>query len=232
MALADPLMTNSFYGYSYSGHGTTYYEADIAYRIASPRPVWPQETTYEGEDNTGGLPSDHIWTTRRTRWWAALAGATAGDGFGSIEVWKWNYSTATSWLGTPGALAGQYAFSLLSTLPWWDLQPSGTGTGFAGRTLVTAGAGTWGNEDVVTSALTSDHAVLVAYLPGTNRGTAALSITVDLSALRAPARARWWNPTTGTATLIGTYGNTGTATFTTPGSNGAGNDWILVLDLG
>ena len=42
-------------------------------------------------------------------------------------------------------------------------------------------------------------------------------------------KAQSFNPRTGTTTVIGNYSNTGTRSFTAPGS-GRGNDWILILD--
>jgi hypothetical protein len=51
------------------------------------------------------------------------------------------------------------------------------------------------------------------------------------SKLRGTAAARWLNPTTGSSTRIGTFGNTGTQTFSPPGNNGTGySDWVLVLE--
>jgi hypothetical protein len=51
--------------------------------------------------------------------------------------------------------------------------------------------------------------------------------------MSASSRARWWNPTNGAFTTIGTYANTGTHAFTPPGDNGTGfDDWVLVLDTG
>jgi hypothetical protein len=54
---------------------------------------------------------------------------------------------------------------------------------------------------------------------------------VDMTAMAGTTTARWWNPVLGAYTAIGTgYANSGTHIFTTPGSNGDGNDWLLVLD--
>ena len=54
-----------------------------------------------------------------------------------------------------------------------------------------------------------------------------------MSAMSSPARARWYNPTSGVYSLIGTnFANSGTRQFTTPGDNGTGtNDWVLQFDL-
>jgi hypothetical protein len=58
------------------------------------------------------------------------------------------------------------------------------------------------------------------------------SVTVDMTAMKAPARARWFNPASGAFVAIGTVPNTGPATFTTQGDNGSTfDDWALVLDV-
>ena len=50
--------------------------------------------------------------------------------------------------------------------------------------------------------------------------------------LAGPVRGRWYDPTNGTYHTIGDSPSaaSGTATFTTPGSNSSGDDdWVLVL---
>jgi hypothetical protein len=231
IAAADALMMNSYYGYSVSGNYTVYYEADIAYQIVPLRPVWPQETGYEFENNTGQFPSNTSYGTRRTRLWALTSGALAGDGFGSHDVWAWNNFPGC--LTSAGQTYSQLAFSFIATLQWWDLLPSGTGTGYANKTLIASGQGTWGDVDYITSAVVSNGSLLLAFIPGTNNGTAARTFSVDMTAMNGLTRSRWWNPVTGSFVAdSGGYNisNTGTHSFTTPGSNGDGNDWLLVLD--
>jgi hypothetical protein len=160
-----------------------------------------------------------------------LGGGTAGDGFGSDDAWQWQNFPAG--LSTPGATYSTYAFQLFASLPWWSLRPSGTAAGYAGKKLITAGGGTKGQTDYVTSALTQDGAYLLAYIPTPAAGdTSARTITVDMTAMQGPTRARWFNPATGLFTDIGSgLANSGTQSFTSPGDNGTGtNDWLLVLD--
>jgi hypothetical protein len=226
-AIGAYLDMNSYYGYG-TGSGNLYVEADRAYSVVPPKPAWVQESGYEYENNTGGFPPDTSYATRRTRFWNTLAGGTAGDGFGSRDAYAFQGFPAS--LSTPGATYAQHAFELFATTSWWDFLPSGTGAGFAGKTLVTAGAGTWGDTDFVTSAVTSDGKLLFAYAPGQSGGTSPSTFTVDMTAMAGSARARWWNPTTGASTAIADFPNTGTQSFTTPGTNGSGNDWLLILD--
>lgn len=59
------------------------------------------------------------------------------------------------------------------------------------------------------------------------------TITVDMAKLDGAARARWYNPTDGTSTMIdgSPLANKGSRDFATPGDNGTGtNDWVLVLE--
>jgi hypothetical protein len=222
---------NSFYGYGPDGKGTVYETADRAWALLPTRPAWMQEGTYEYENNMGHF-SGQPWDTRRGRYWSVLAGGTAGDGFGSTQAWQWENIPAS--LTTPGATYSSLAFELFSSLPWWDLRPSGTNRGFAGADLVTAGGGAWGDLDYITSALTADARWLLAYAPVTEQGPRAFE--VDLGVMNGPVRARWFDPATGNYLAISDgyeLDNTGTLSVSTPGSREDGtDDWLLVLDAG
>jgi hypothetical protein len=226
---AEVVDQNSFYGYGPGGQGAVYQTADRAWRLAPARPAWMQEGTYEYEDNTGAF-TRQPWETRRGRFWSVLAGGTAGDGFGSRDVWQWQRLPES--LNTPGAADAGHAFDLFASLPWWQLLPSGTDPGFAGTELVGSGGGTWGEQDYITSALAADHRWLLAYVPVTPVGARAFDI--DMSALAGSARARWFDPATGNYVAISDgydYDNTGHRTFMTPDRRRDGtNDWVLVLD--
>lgn len=228
-AFASILDMNSFYGYGPGGNTCVYQTADRAYRVSPARPAWMQEGTYEYENNTGQF-SGQPWDTRRGRLWSVLAGGTAGDGFGSRDVYQlYNFPSC---LSSPGASYSTYAFQLFASLPWWNLRPSGTALGFAGRNLIVSGGGTWGQQDYVTSAATSDGSFLLAYIPTTG-ATGARTVTVDATAMSGPYRARWFNPATGSYTDIGSgLANSGVHSFTSQADNGTGtNDWVLVLDV-
>jgi hypothetical protein len=220
---------NSFYGYGPGGGGLVYETADRAWRTSPALPAWMQEGTYEFENNSGQFSSEP-WDTRRGRFWSVLAGGTAGDGFGTKDVWQWQNIPDS--LQSPGAEYSTRAFELFDTLPWWDLQPSGTDPGFAGIELVPSGTGTWSEPDYITSALTGDREWLLAYVPVIEQ--APRTFEVDMSALSGPARARWFDPTNGNYLAISDgyeYENAGTRTFTTPGRREDGtDDWLLVVD--
>ena len=220
---------NSFYGYGPDGVGTVYETGDRAWKSSPTKPAWMEEGTYEYESNYPHF-SRKPWDTRRGRFWSVLAGGTAGDGFGSREAWQWEDLPDS--LSTPGADYSSYAFQLFSTLPWWELRPSGTDPGYAGIHLILKGGGQWGELDYVASALTTDRKWLLAYAPVLEKGTRTFS--VDMAAMAGRVRARWFDPATGNYLAISDsyeYKNSGQRDFTTPGSRDDGtDDWLLVLD--
>jgi hypothetical protein len=218
---------NSFYGYGPDGIGTTYETSRRAWNAEPTKPAWMQEGTYEFENNWGHY-SGESWDVRRARFWSVLAGGTAGDGFGSRDVWQWKDIPQS--LDTPGATQSTYAFDLFASMPWWELRPSGHDRDAAGRDLVPAGVGTWGGLDYITAAVTAGHHWLLAYVPNTEQGPRTFS--VDMAALAGPSRARWFDPATGNYLTIGDgYAAEGQQAFTTPGKRDDGtDDWVLVLD--
>jgi hypothetical protein len=220
---------NSFYGYGEGGRGAVYETADRAWRSTPRRPAWMQEGTYEYENNSGHF-SGEPWETRRGRFWSVLAGGTAGDGFGSRDVWQVRDFPAS--LSTPGARYASVAFDLFDSLPWWELEPAGTAPSAADPALVTSGQGAWGAADHITAAATRQGDWLLAYAPVTGQG--ARTFGVDLSVMADRARARWFDPATGTYIAISdgyTLANDGPTRFTTPGRRGDGtDDWLLVVD--
>jgi hypothetical protein len=216
---------NSFYGYGPEGLGPVYDTAARAWRHSPATPAFMEEGTYEFENNWGHF-SGKPWDTRRGRFWSVLAGGTAGDGFGSRDVWQWQNLPES--LHTPGAGYSTVAFDLFASLPWWALTPGeASGTG-----LITEGQDEWGGLGYITSARTGDGRWLLAYAPVTDGG--AQTFSVDMQSMAAPARARWFDPESGNFLAISSgydYPNSGSRSFSTPGPRADGtNDWLLVLD--
>jgi len=82
-------------------------------------------------------------------------------------------------------------------------------------------------SEYCTAAKTSDGSFVVAYMP-TQR-----TITVNMSRLKGPAMASWFDPTSGKFQTIagGTLQNSGLHQFAPPGKNRDGDgDWVLVLN--
>ena len=91
------------------------------------------------------------------------------------------------------------------------------------QSVLTAGFGSGSTLSV--ASRTSDGQTIIAYLSDGN----ATAKTINMSAITSTsstAIAWWYAPLTGVATLIGTFPNSGSQSFTAPN----GNDWVLVID--
>ena len=210
---------------AYSWSGDVSNQARRAFAYAPVEPAFLLEEPYdeEGPDGNGYNPSA-TQPVRRFQWWgwlSAVAGYISGNGY----VWPFNPGWQAH-LGTQGAQDMARLNAFVRSLPWMQLLPSGLG---GMGTIVTAGGGSVSSPSYVAASATPDGALVVAYVPPAHSG----SITIDMTTLSAPARARWFNPTTAAYTDIGTnLPNTGTHDFTPPGDNGTGfTDWTLVLDV-
>jgi len=210
--------------YSWAGNVSTFTRG--AYASTPTRPAFLLEDPYdeEGPDGNAVNPSA-TQPVRRFQWWGVLSGI-AGYVSGNGLVWPFNAGWKTH-LDTQGAQDMARLNAFVATIPWWTLVPSGLG---GMKTLITAGGSNPASASYVAAAAASDGTLLVAYLPPAHSST----VTVDMTAMTAPARARWFNPASGAFSDISTaLPNTGTRVFTPPGNNGTGfADWVLVLDTG
>ena len=227
---ASAMGLNGVYAY-----GTTYTTARAGYTYAVPIPAYLKETGYEAEGWTPGDPA----SVRKYHWWAVLSGATTGLIFGHRDIWA--FATDSWWSGfkfghapwqhaldSPGSLDMQRMARFIRSIKWENLVPSELG---GMKKLAISANGTQGAADYVAAAGAPDGSLLVAYVPATGR-TGPQRLTIDMTAMSAAVRGRWWNPTSGAYTEIGrSLANSGTREFTTPGNNGTGaNDWLLLLD--
>ena len=111
-----------------------------------------------------------------------------------------------------------YWASLFKGLPWSTLAPDTTnrfltGGSSSGKTRAFAG-------------LASNGSLGVIYAPVNG------PIRINMAKMRAPATARWYDPTTGRFTTIGgsPFPNSGIQSFPSPGKHSDGtDDWVLVL---
>ena len=222
---------NSFYGHGPDGFPTVYETADRAWRLSPPKPAWMQEGTYEFENNTGHY-SGEAWDTRRSRYWAVLAGGTAGDGFGSHGVMA--VGTARKRSTTPGADYSTYAFQLFASLPWWELRTVRHRSGV--RRLRPRHRWRWNMGPARLHHVGADRgpALAARLRAGEGEGNGQRAFSVDMAALDGPVRARWFDPASGRYLAISgadAFNNSGTREFTSPDRRGDGtDDWVLVLD--
>jgi hypothetical protein len=220
-----PIITlNASYSYP-----PTYDQVLKDYNRSNFLPTFLVEATYESEQSGGpfGTPQQ----LRRQEYWSLLSGAT-GQLWGNHYTWQFicpqrdnNGDCVGGWkdqLDTTGVAELGYVNELFGPRRWYDLVPD------QAHTVVTDGLGTYGTDDYVTAARTPNGTLAIAYVPSSR------TITVDLSNFSAPVTARWYDPTAGTFTSIAgsPFANAGDQQFTTPGTNGAGqDDWVLLLEV-
>ena len=155
---------------------------------------------------------------------STIGGTICGNGY----VWPFNDTGESSWrkhLDTQGSRDMARLNGFIGSIKWFNLVPSELD---GMRKLITSGGSSVSSSNYVAAAATSDGSLLVAYVPPENSGT----ISVNMTAMSGPARARWFDPTSAASANIATgLTNTGTRVFTVPGTNSAGHrDWVLVLE--
>jgi len=218
--------------YSFSGYANTYPRNGYAHSPVMPTFLLEEPYDQEGPDgnNVNGAATQPV---RRFQWWGWLSGI-GGYISGNGCVWPFNSPNHSpfpfcqdGWqahLNTQGAQDMARLNAFVRSIAWYNLVPSGLN---GMRILVTSGGSNVSFPDYVAAAATLDGTLLVAYVPPDHSG----SITIDMTAMSGPMRARWFNPASAAYTLIGTFDNTGTASFTPPGDNGTGfTDWVLLLE--
>lgn len=161
-----------------------------------------------------------------------LGGCTTGTIGGNGAIWSFNAPNGSPCCtsGTPSwqsqltsTASGSGSYQLMSNLfrsrSWQKLVPDRT------NVVMTSSTGAAGTVDC---ARTSDGLSIIAY------AQAQMSMTFDMSKITDAgnqAIARWFDPTTGAVRNAGTFTNSGSQIFPTPGVNGAGDpDWVLVID--
>lgn len=199
------------------------------YNISPAKPTADSENAYEdlpdgffaqSDPNAPRIKAD---TIRRKAYKAVFAGGF-GHVYGNqnVEVMyrpgEPDYGfTQRYWkdaLSDPGAQQVHYlrnlieAHSFLNRIPDQSIVVSGLGTGLSR----------------VQATRASDGGYALIYIPS---GT---SIGVDLTKMSGQTTASWFKPDDGSSVSIGSYPNTGTRSFTPPGTAQLGNDWVLVLE--
>ena len=176
------------------------------------------EDWYELEHGITGFQA------RQEGYWEVLSGCYVGRLFGNGTIWSFNSTpsgnTSPSWqsqLSSQGSLGQQYLGQLMRSREHWLMVPD------TNHSVLTAGFGSGSTLSV--AARSSDGQTIIAYLSDGN----ATAKTINMSAITSSsstAVAWWYAPLTGAATLIGTFPNSGSQSFTAPD----GNDWVLVID--
>lgn len=228
--VADVVDMNSFYGYGPNCDQRIYLASDRAWNHSPVLPAWVGEPVYYNEQVGGyDTASGNRQDTRALQWLSVLAGGTAGDSTSTRAIWRftsWKDDLAIGYSQDRGHL-----FAFLGALPWYALVPSGIEKLNFGRPLILYDNAL--DRGYIAAAATQDRTWLVAYNPPSPWvPTSTRFYTIDLTLLKGPVRARWFNPSSGAyVPAEASLPNTKPHRFVTPGDNGTGtNDWVLVLD--
>lgn len=192
-----------------------------AYAGTPTLPAIMFEGVYAGDGTPWSNPTLTAADTRPELWQTLLSGA-CGANHGNHEVWTCGYVAEAEvypdWLDeldSADHVAMQHIANFFDAIAWWTLVPDSTST------FVTAGRSS--AENYVAAAFTSSLGVAVIPAGG--------QITVDMSEFSAPPLCRWFDPTSGAYTTIGTFTNSGTRNFD-PSLNAAGDaDMVLLIQV-
>ena len=209
--------------HSFNGDVNTFARKGYAYPSRT-MPTFLLEEPYDQEGPDGNSVNPNATQpVRRFQWWGWLSGI-GGYSAGNGHVWPFT-SGWQSHLNTQGAQDMARLNAFVRSIAWNNLVPSDLGRM---RTLVIAGGSSPASSDYVAAAATPDGTLLVAYVPPAHSG----SITIDMTAMSGPMRARWFDETSGAYSDAGTgLANIGLRSFGPPGTNSAGeNDWVLILE--
>lgn len=200
--------------YSYSGKAS-YVSMGGSLQNRGSRPTIFFEGTYENE---GSSAPDRL----RAQMFIQYAWAGTGFIFGNSPIWKFD----TGWeaaLNSAGTQEATLAQEIMKRFDWHTLRGDRT------NAFMTAGYGSWFDDEYVVASKSTDNSLAIAYYTDNS-----LNPTFDVSQLSGSFVARWIDPTTGTEALEpgGPFSNTGTRQFTPSGLNAGGDaDWILVLEV-
>ena len=222
-----------------NGHTNSYTErynkTIVDYRRTPVKPVMDGEPLYE--DHPIGWARDKYGHSvaadvRRAMYWDLFEGAF-GHTYGHHSVWQMydpekrnknvrNYPLMP-WqeaLNQPGARQMKYGKALMLSRPYFTRIPAPEVVVADAVPTAVPGAGTYR----FTATRDSDGTWIMVYAPVGRR------FVVDTSVIGGEKIRGWWfDPRTGHAARIGTFDNTGKATFISP-EPGELTDWVLVLD--
>lgn len=212
-------VNNAYVSNSSSTAYTQVTDSLAEYARSPALPFFVDETDYEG----GGTTT--VQDCRRALYGPLCSGA-AGVSFGNEQLWGFGCAnnliangpaaTLSSSLNTTGAQHCTFYAQLVTAYQWQKLAL----TAQASNGLVTTSLGS--GAATIVPAIASDGTFAFIYT--------ANGFTVDRTKFSITSIVfRWFDPTNGSFTAIGTSPNTGTQSFTTPGTNSAGDtDWVLV----
>ncbi|WP_240773450.1 glycoside hydrolase family 140 protein [Pontibacter sp. SGAir0037] len=193
------------------------------YQLEPTKPTMDAEPIYEDHPIAFDARKNGYSEARDVRRAAyqSLFAGSHGHTYGCHGIWQMYapgrqpVSVArTYWkdaLDLPGATQMQYVRKLLESRPMLERVPD--------QSLVNAA---YEGQELIQATRGHDYAFIYT--------TAGKPIEANLGRISGKTlKAAWYDPRTGKTTAIGKFKNTGTHTFTPPGS-GPDNDWVLILD--
>ncbi|MDY3551048.1 glycoside hydrolase family 140 protein [Gemmata sp. JC717] len=209
------------------------YDKTLAdYNLRPAKPVLDGEPIYEGHPvsfKAKEFGHSTAADVRRPFYWDVFSGA-CGHTYGHHSVWQFYAkgrkpvnNPLVTWeeaIEQPGGKQMQHGRRLIESRPYLTRVPDDSVLVADEVGTSVPGAGTR------RFAATRDEkgAFAMVYAP------IGRSFTVAMGKVTGPKVKAWWfNPRDGKATVIGTFSNTGTRTFTPP-AEGELLDWVLVLD--
>ena len=210
-----------------SGHGwaaKTYRFIDHDYALSPAKPMVDMEPPYENHPTGPKTPRIDAHQVRQAAYWNMLAGA-AGHGYGALDLF-WMYKDSDGpfprngfqpWrkaMDYEGARQMGLMRRLFELRPWYRLVPD--------QSVLAAGQGE--GADLVRAGRARDGSFVIAYLP------TGKTVRIKMDKLAGKTvKVQWYDPREGTWRSIGEYANSGIRAFTPP-SQGASDDWVLVLE--
>lgn len=210
--------------YHYGEDNWKFIEAD--YQLKPVKPTLDGEPSYEGIPQGLHDTTQPRWKdkdVRRYGYWSVFAGA-AGYTYGDNAVMQMHkptdktsaYGSNTMWydaINDPGAGQMKYLKQLLLSRPYFERVPD--------QSLIAEGQEEKYNYLVATRG--KSYAFIYNYT-----GRAMKIATGKITGNKITAT--WYSPVNGKKTPAGTYDNKGVLSFTPPGGEKEGNDWVLILD--
>ena len=205
------LTVNNVYSYD----SILYRHFKTAYTLTPAMPFYLCESAYENEHHSTAAQL-------RSQAYQAVLSGSMGHIFGNCPIWHFGavgqWCNLTDWkteLNNSGSVSMYYFQRLFRSRSWQTLIPD-----FENK-VITAGFGTWGLTDYVTTAITKDGNTVISYLPSGR------TVTADLRKVSGrKARCWWFDPSSGKSINIGTFKTAGLKSFTP----GRAADCVLVFD--
>jgi hypothetical protein len=178
------------------------------YSLLPAKPTVMAEGGYEGLE-FGKLQTD--LEIRKQAYWSHLAGGH--HSYGHNDSWS-NIHPVTSWIDSPGSYSlSVYRNIITSCREWWNWIPD--------QSVFASGENSRLNLNVASRSSLGDW--VLVYL------SSETSVSIKMGKITAgnKVQASWLDPISGAKTLIGSFENNGTQSFSTP--NGW-KDAVLLLE--